>query len=176
MKHPMFSTFAISVGVLVLSGAIAQANDDHRPRREFRADMAGPNEVPLSLTAARGELLLTVSEDESSIHFVLSYSGLETTVMVSHIHVGQPNVNGNVTVFFCGGGGRPACPQEGTVEGDITSDNVGAITTQQLDAGDLAALIRAIRAGHTYANLHTMASPGGEIRGQILSARRHGDD
>jgi hypothetical protein len=29
--------------------------------------------------------------------------------MFAHIHVGQPDVNGGVTVFFCGGGGRPAC-------------------------------------------------------------------
>jgi hypothetical protein len=32
---------------------------------------------------------------------------------------------------------------------------------------------RAIRAGVTYANMHTAKFPGGEIRGQI---RAHGDD
>ena len=38
---------------------------------------------------------------------------------------------------------------------------------QQLTAGDLAEVIRAIRAGAAYANVHTDLSPGGEIRGQI---------
>ena len=81
--------------------------------------------------------------------------------------MGQPNVNGGVTVFFCGGGGRPACPQEGTVEGDFTANDVLALTSQQLDLHNLPKLLGAIRAGKTYANLHTLTSPGGEIRGQI---------
>jgi hypothetical protein len=38
---------------------------------------------------------------------------------------------------------------------------------QQLAAGDLAAVITAIRAGAAYANVHTTLSTGGEIRGQI---------
>ncbi len=77
------------------------------------------------------------------------------------------------------GGGRPACPDQqgtGTAEGDITADNVGGIVSQQLPPNDLARLLRAIRAGDTYANLHTQDSPGGEIRGQILAARRQEDD
>jgi hypothetical protein len=41
------------------------------------------------------------------------------------------------------------------------------MATQQLNAGDLAAVITAIRAGAAYANVHTTLSPGGEIRGQI---------
>jgi len=147
---------------------IAQHNERHEgPEREFRADLRGRNEVPLTLSAARGTLALTVNDADTSVHFVLEYSGLQTTVLFSHIHVGQPNVNGGVTVFFCGGGGRPACPQEGTVEGDFTANDVLALTSQQLDLHNLAKLLRAIRAGKTYANLHTMTSPGGEIRGQI---------
>jgi hypothetical protein len=55
------------------------------------------------------------------------------------------------------------------VTGRITAANViaGATAPQQLAAGDLAAVITAIRAGATYANVHTNLSPGGEIRGQI---------
>jgi len=39
--------------------------------------------------------------------------------------------------------------------------------SQQLDAHDLPKVLRAIRRGETYANVHTMTSPAGEIRGQI---------
>jgi hypothetical protein len=55
------------------------------------------------------------------------------------------------------------------VTGTITAANViaGATASQQLKAGDLAAVITAIRAGMAYANVHTTPSPGGEIRGQI---------
>ena len=93
-----------------------------------------------------------------------------------HIHVAMPGVNGSVVIFLCQTaanpdptGLAPQCPQEGTVSGTITAANVvaGATATQQLKAGDLAAIITAIRAGAAYANVHTTLSPGGEIRGQI---------
>jgi CHRD domain len=92
---------------------------------------------------------------------------LPTTVGASHIHVGQSKVNGGVTVFFCGGGGRPACPLQGTVEGDFSANDVIGLTSQQLEPTNLAKLLSAIRAGETYANVHTATSPGGEMRGQI---------
>jgi hypothetical protein len=118
-----------------------------------------------------------VNDTDTSVHFVLHYEGLATAVGAAHIHVGQPNINGGVTVFFCGGGGRPACPlSPATVEGDFVANDVLGIQTQQLEATNLAKLLRAIRAGQTYANVHTATSPGGEIRGQIQAEKRHEDD
>jgi hypothetical protein len=38
---------------------------------------------------------------------------------------------------------------------------------QGLAAGDFAGLVRAIRSGATYVNVHTDARPAGEIRGQL---------
>jgi hypothetical protein len=85
-------------------------------------------------------------------------------------------VNGSVVIFLCQTasnpdptGLAPQCPQEGTVTGVITSANViqGSMAPQQLSAGDLAAVITALRAGAAYANVHTQVLPGGEIRGQI---------
>jgi CHRD domain-containing protein len=105
-----------------------------------------------------------------------TFSGLQGTVTQSHIHVGQLGVNGSVVIFLCQTaanpdptGRAPQCPQQGTVSGEITTANViaGATTSQQLAAGDLAAVIAAIRAGAAYANVHTTPSPGGEIRGQL---------
>ena len=157
---------------LLVMPLVAQDNEREGPEREFRADLRGRNEVPLTLSAARGSLALTVNDADTSVHFVLEYAGLQTTVGAAHIHVGQPNVNGGVTVFFCGGGGRPACPMEGTVEGDFNANDVLALTSQQLDLHNLAKLLSAIRAGKTYANVHTLTSPGGEIRGQIQADER----
>src|SRR5258707_15427851 len=126
---------------------LARHNDDHgRPERDFRAELRGRNEVPLTLSAGRGTLSLTVNGTDTSVHFVLEFSGLLTTVGAAHIHVGQPNVNGGVTVFFCGGGGRPACPQQGTVEGDFTANDVIGLTSQQLDVNNLPKVLAAIRA------------------------------
>jgi hypothetical protein len=77
-----------------------------RAGRKFSAELRGRNEVPLVLSDARGSLSLEVNEADTSVHFVLEFSGLQTTVLFAHIHVAQPDVNGAVTVFFCGGGGR----------------------------------------------------------------------
>ena len=168
MTKVLVNTLIVAVGLLAFTSAGARADaDERRSQREFQTDLKGRNEVPLTLSAARGDLRLTISDDESSVHFVLRYTGLQTPVLFAHIHVGQRNVNGGVTVFFCGGGGRPDCPQEGTVEGDFTAADVRGLASQQLNANDLPKVLKAIRRGETYANVHTMTSPGGEIRGQI---------
>jgi hypothetical protein len=158
---------------LLAAPVVAQAEKRHKkPEREFRADLRGRHEVPVTLSAARGTLELTVSDDDTSVHFVLEYAGLQTPVAAAHIHVAQPDVNGGVTVFFCGTvpagfPPRAPCPLNGTVEGDFTAADVIGLTSQQLEANNLPKLLAAIRAGRTYANVHTTTSPGGEIRGQI---------
>lgn len=38
---------------------------------------------------------------------------------------------------------------------------------QGIDPGEFGELVRAIRAGTTYANVHTVKYPGGEIRAQL---------
>jgi hypothetical protein len=172
MKHRMPILLVAITSMLILP-ATARPNDHRRPERDFRAELKGSHEVPLTLSAGHGSLTLKVNDDDSSVHFVLEYSGLLTTVAAAHIHVGQKNVNGGVTVFFCGGGGRPACPPSGTVEGDFTAADVIALTAQQLEVNNLDKLLAAIRAGKTYANVHTMTSAAGEIRGQILDDGKH---
>ncbi len=133
------------------------------------ATLTGYQETPLTLASpASGQFNGTVSEDGTSIDFELSYADFPTNVLVAHIHLGAPAITGGVTVFLCGGGGRPACPSpSGTVTGTFTADDVRAIAGQDLAAGDLPKLLEAMAAGATYVNVHSMARPGGEIRGVI---------
>jgi hypothetical protein len=167
----------VLAAIPLLASPLGAHDERHRrPEREFRADLRGRHEVPVTLSAARGTLALTVNDDDTSVHFVLEYSGLLTPVGAAHIHVAQPDVNGGVTVFFCGTvpagfPARAACPASGTVEGDFTAADVIGLTSQQLEVNNLPKLLAAIRAGKTYVNVHTTTSPGGEIRGQI-----HDDD
>jgi hypothetical protein len=44
-------------------------------------------------------------------------------------------------------------------------------TAQGINPGDLDSALEAVRAGLSYANMHTANFPGGEIRGQV----RRGD-
>ena len=96
---------------------------------------------------------------------------VDGTVLFAHIHVGARGVNGGVAVFFCGGGGRPACPTpSGTVTGVITPADIVGPAAQGINPGEATAfdeLVAAIRAGVAYANVHSKRWPAGEIRGQI---------
>jgi hypothetical protein len=55
----------------------------------------------------------------------------------------------------------PTCPAEGTVTGTITPAQVVEAVGQGLAAGEFGELIAAIRAGRTYANVHSATFPLG---------------
>lgn len=167
MKKLFINILLVAFCVFALSGdSRTRAEEEHT---RFAAALTGYQETPLTLASpASGEFTATLSEDGQSVSFKLSYTGFQTDVLVAHIHLGAPATTGGVTVFFCGGGGRPACPSpSGTVTGTFTAENVLAIPAQGLAAGDLPKLLEAIGAGATYANVHSRAHLGGEIRGQI---------
>jgi hypothetical protein len=150
----------------------------------IRVTLTGFEEVPVVSTVSEGKLRASIARDEQSIEWRLSYSGLQGTVQQAHIHVAQLSVNGAIVLWLCGTATNPGppgtqtCPQSGTISGTATAADVVAPVgnTQQLTAGDLAEVIRAIRAGAAYANVHTSLSPGGEIRGQLRGGRQYDDD
>ena len=171
MSRLAFRVIAVA-GVIALLGvgsyAIAGSNTN-----SFKGDpMLGYAENPDVSTVASGSFDAKLSSDGSSLHYVLSYSGLEGTVLQAHVHFGKTAVNGGISYFLCsnlgnGPAGTPACPQEGTVEGDIEAAEVIGPTAQGIEVGNLAEIVDAMRAGHAYANVHSSKWPGGEIRAQL---------
>jgi CHRD domain len=143
----------------------------------LKAVLIGYEEVPAVSTVARGEFRARISDDEQSIDYKLTYSGLQGKVTQAHIHVAQRSVNGSIVIWLCGTetnsgpSGTQTCPpdQDGnaTSTGTITAADVVAasMTSQQLAAAERGEVIAAIRAGVAYANVHTDLSPGGERRG-----------
>jgi hypothetical protein len=57
------------------------------------------------------------------------------------------------------------------VAGTLHAEDVIGPGPQNIAAGDLASVERAIRNGAAYVNLHTPNFPAGEIRGQIGSGK-----
>jgi hypothetical protein len=143
--------------------------------RTFGTTMTAFEEVPGNISDGFGTLTLTIDDEAPKIDYTLSYTGLSGPALFAHIHFAEEDVNGNVMVFLCGGGGQAACPgASGTVSGTILPANVGTnAAAQGVATGDLAAVIRVIRRGSGYANAHTPKFPAGEIRGQL---RRVDDD
>src|SRR5574341_1600868 len=140
----------------------------------IQATLTGYEEVPSVSTVANGEFRGFINErGVPSIDYGLTYDGLQGVIQQAHIHVAQLSVKGSIVIWLCQTETTqapvavrdltPPCPQSGTVSGRITTANViaGSQAPQQLTAGDLAEVIRAIRAGSAYANVHTDLSPGG---------------
>lgn len=146
---------------------------------DARDGLSGYEEVPSVSTSGGGTFDAQLSSSGAAIDWTLSY-GLEGAVQQSHLHFGQRSVNGGITVFLCsnlgnGPAGTQPCPAapatiSGTIEPDDVSPNIpatAAARTQGINTGEFDELVRAIRAGKVYANVHSTTWPGGEIRGQL---------
>jgi CHRD domain len=159
------------LAVLVASTAFAHGDNGGRGK----AGLDGYQETPMSLsTTGHGSFRIKVRSD--GLHYVLRYEDLEADATAAHIHLGQRATSGGVAAFLCGGGDKPACPaREGTVEGVIDAADVVGPAGQGIAPTELREVIRALRKGYIYANVHTTKYPGGEIRGQVGHHRGHGD-
>lgn len=164
--------YSVLVGALAIAlgaGSWATAGGG---KKNVDADLDGTSEPPVVSSTGTGTLEATIDDDADTISYTLSYAGLEgTTTLFAHIHLGQRSVNGGVSAFLCGGGDKPPCtPTSGTISGVIDPLDVIGPTGQGLAPGEFDELVQAIRAGDTYANVHTNKHPGGEVRGQINDA------
>jgi hypothetical protein len=191
------TTAALVLSSLLGLGFAAQtalADDDDHDRHRVDAKLSGYQEVHFLpaptpalrgavSTRARGTFRATIERGE--IRYRLSYEGLEADVTQAHIHFGQPHTVGGIVVWLCQTTGTPApaavagmtpfCggPRADTVTGTITPAQVLDVAGQGIAAGEFDELVRAIRAGATYANVHSALFPPGEVRGAIL---RRDDD
>jgi hypothetical protein len=157
------------------SGSAAVADDDSLSGRAVHVQLSGYQEDPLTFsTPATGRFLAQVDSRHQTITYWLSYSGFESDVQQAHIHFGGRSQSGGVSVFLCsnlgnGPAGTQACPlRSGTVTGTLTPDSVIGPAAQGIAAGEFDELVAALRAGVTYANVHSMNRPGGEIRAQLV--------
>jgi CHRD domain-containing protein len=178
------------------SAAAMADNDGNGAENKFAATLSGYHEVHFIAaptpalrgaisTQASGTFRAAIDDAASTIRYELSYSGLEGEVTQSHIHFGQRHTVGGIVVWLCQTTGTPApaavaaltpmCPAEGTVTGTIVAAQVLTATGQGIDAGEFDEVVRAIRAGAAYANVHSTLFPPGEIRGQIHRGDRHRD-
>jgi len=139
-------------------------------KRHVKATLNGLQEDPSVSTSASGTFDATIDDVAQLIDFTFTYQGLEGgNSLFAHIHFGSSDHNGGVAAFLCGGSTKPTpCTNvNGTVTGTIGVADVVGPTAQGIDPGQWGELVAAIRAGHTYVNIHTTRWPGGEIRGQV---------
>jgi CHRD domain len=167
----------VAVVSVAAAGTLALAGDS---KKQIREKLSGYEETPLALsTSGKGKFKIRV--EKTQVSYRLRYADLEGPVTQAHIHFGAEGQSGGISVFLCtnlgnGPAGTQECPaQPATITGTIGPDDVIGPVDQGIAAGEFAELVDAIRAGATYANVHTEKYPMGEIRAQIERDHKKGD-
>ncbi len=163
MTKTIVKTTALTLA-LALAGGAASASDDDP---EFSARLNGAQEVPPVDTASRGRFRAELDDDKRLVVRLRVRTARHAAVALlgfagAHIHCGDAVTNGPVIAFLAG-----VIP--GGVDGlyrtrsELTDANV-----MPTDCGsNLSEVIESMIEGDTYVNVHSLANPGGEVRGQI---------
>ncbi len=132
----------------------------------FKATMNGASEVPANTSTGTGTFTATLDTSTNVFTYDITFSGLTSNVNNGHIHgpslataTGGTTINFNTLAGATFSFGLTA----GTAHGTATLTAATAITANV--SGD--SLKKLLFAGLTYANIHTVNNPSGEIRGQI---------
>jgi hypothetical protein len=175
----------LMLGVLAILSCGGSDDDDDETK--LQANLSAANERPAPPApnpAGTGTAVLTISDDERGIAYTLTYTGV-TNVTQAHIHVvNSPDLAGPIILFLCtnvglgtnvpcaGAGPLPtpqACPQGSsvTITGTLTAADLSCKDATPTSPAVLsfADAIAQLKAGNTYANVHSQANPGGDIRG-----------
>ncbi len=128
----------------------------------YKAELSGHAVIPMATTTAKGMATFETTMSGKELTFKLTVEDIEN-VTAAHIHIAKKGKNGPpVAGLFAGP------KKEGKFSGTLGE---GTITDKDL-VGPMAGktvkdLIKALRSGELYVNVHTDKYPDGELRGQI---------
>lgn len=108
--------------------------------------LRGANEVPPVVSGGAGSVDAAFNKDTMQLRWKVTYSGLTGPATMGHFH-GPAAVGTNAGIAL-------------DWANPVTSGMDGSAILTAAQAADLMA-------GRWYANIHTAASPGGEVRGQM---------
>ena len=129
-----------AAAMLTLAAGAAHATVLH-----FGAALKGASEVPPNATAGRGELTADLDTDTKTLTYHVTYVGLTGPATGAYFHgPAAPGVDAPVVIAAK----DPASPIDGSAQ----------LTDAQ---------IADLKGGKWYFNVHTKATPAGEIRGQL---------
>jgi hypothetical protein len=134
-------------GAMLLSAALFGGTTGVRAEMvKLQAELKGSNEVPPNTSTASGSAEATFDTDTKLLSYTITYSGLTGPALGAHFHgPSEAGKNAGIVLPFK------------TVQSPIQ----GSATLIDSQAADLLA-------GKWYANVHTAANPGGELRGQMM--------
>ncbi len=182
MKRKLIPFAALAAGLLALcaTALVAGGNKQHVTAEP----LIGYLEVPAISTTGTGSFEATIDDDAQTISWTLSYANLDNPAppLQAHVHFGQRAVNGGISFFLCANppivpppGTQPCPAPPATISGVTRPADVIGPGTQGIEAGSFEEIVAAMRAGRSYANVHTSRWPGGEIRGWINDDNQRDD-
>ncbi len=166
------------LGLTLVSAAVAHPWWGHKRASNGVAKLTGSQEVPPVSTDAKGIALFKVrhSDGSTSIRYHVGVRRIDN-VTASHIHCAKRGENGPVVAdLYPATGAEARTPGKGwAVRGAVTAVKPG-VTCKLRNGSDLAVatvqdLVKLMRQGMTYTNVHTTDHPSGEVRGQIRMHR-----
>ena len=117
---------------------------------------------------------------DGSLSYTLKVAVLPATpIFMAHIHLGPKGRNGPVILWLFGDASKNPLPITlprndgpftGEISGVLTAANL--IRTPNTGIVNFADAITNILAGNAYVNVHTVANPHGEIRGQVSKVHK----
>jgi len=124
--------------------------------------MTGAESVPPVTTEAGGQTTFTFDPTTATVRYTIQVSGLSDAT-AAHIHAGKVGESGPVVVPLFGG------PQKsGPFTGMLAEGQIDPTMLQgELQGKGVQDLMALFMEGGLYVNVHTVANPDGEIRGQI---------
>lgn len=145
------------VAALYLAG-VAGASE------QFKAKLTGDQEAPIPVdTDTTGSFSINFNKTLTSAEFVLAVADGQR-VTQAHLHCGPAGVAGPIVVFLAGLIST-GIDVDGKWVHNVTITDANIINPAC--GATLADLVASIRAGNVYANVHTLAHTGGEVRGQL---------
>ncbi len=115
---------------------------------------------------ARSTLTAFTAVSEPRLDFAMTVKKI-TGVTQAHIHLGPPGVSGPIVAFLF-----DSPTPTGTVNGLLSSGTIRPADLVGPLAGNWAGFVADFEGGQLYVNVHTVAHPQGEIRGQIVPKGR----
>ncbi len=145
----MKSTLILAFAALVLATACKKEDTPAAPEAplQLSGTMSGAQEAPTpNASTSTGSISGTYTKSTKTFSFSVAYAGF--TPILGHFHLGAPGVAGPVTLTY------PYL--------NVSPIAASVVLTQAQEDALLAP------GGGLYANLHSTAFPGGEIRGNVI--------
>ncbi len=121
----------------------------HAETMTFGTEMNAATEVPPKAAPdAAGNATAKLDTETRKLDYTISWHGLTGTATVAHFHGPAP-------------AGQNAGVQVKLGDPTLSSPTKGSVTLTEEQ-------VKQLEAGQWYANVHTAANPGGEIRGQMM--------